>query len=221
MVCSICGTSGHNKATCSKNDVKAEKKTNAIIDTVPTIEKEIMVEILSVDPALYNQPTQNRVTQVILPEDVCEKMSTIEELCKNVGHTLGKGYVEGVYQQAIGIELQERNIKYVMEEPMPIKYKGILLGLHTQRLDIILHTYLPIVIELKAKTGGLTHSEIWQLTRYMAFKDYSYGVLINYNQSQNSDIQIIFIVKYEGGLYVYNNSTKTGEKMNDFSYKEK
>ncbi len=212
MVCSICGTGGHNKATCSKNDVHAEKKTT--IKMNPNIEKETNIEVLSVEP-------QPPATQILLPEDVCEKMSAIEELCMTVGYTLGKGYVEGVYQQAIGVELQERNIKYVMEEPMPIVYKGVVLGLHTQRVNIILHTYLPIVIELKANTEGVTHSELWQLTRYMASKDYSYGVLINYNQTQDSDIQIIFIVKYEGGLYVYNNSTKTGEKMNDFSYKEK
>ncbi len=221
MVCSICGTSGHNKATCSKNDVKAEKKTNANIDTVPTIEKETRVEVLSVEPVLYNPHTPNLTTQILLPEDVCEKISVIEELCMTVGYSLGKGYVEGVYQQAIGVELQERNINYVMEEPMPIVYKGVVLGLHTQRLDINIHRYLPIIIELKAKTGVVTHSEMWQLTRYMASKDYSYGVLINYNQTLTGDIQIIFIVKYEGGLYVYNNSTKTGEKMTDFSYKEK
>lgn len=217
MVCSICGTSGHNKATCSKNDVKAEKKTTEIIHVTP---KEPCVEILTVEPVLYQSPISNAATQILLPEDVCKKMSVIENMCISVGHTLGKGYVEGVYQQAIGVELQEQNIKYVMEEPMPIVYKGVILGLHTQRLDINIHTYLPIIIELKAKTGVVTHSEMWQLTRYMNYKGYPYGVLINYNQTLSGDMQVIFIVKYEGCLYVYNTSTKTGEKMNDFSYKE-
>ncbi len=215
MVCSICGTSGHNKATCSKNDVKAEKKTNEIIHVTA---KEPCVEILTVEPVMYQSPPPIAATQILLPEDVCKKMSVIENMCISVGHTLGKGYVEGVYQQAIGVELQEQNIKYIMEEPMPIVYKGVILGLHTQRLDINIHTYLPIIIELKAKSGMITPAELWQLYRYMKYKEYSYGILVNYNQTQNSDIQTMFIVKHEGGVYVYNNKTKTGEKMIDYTY---
>ena len=214
MVCSICGTSGHNKATCSNNDVKTKPSTGvSIVKNQPVLPEEVHSY-----PVICEKKNEVKIT---LPEDVCEKFFVMETIAKRVANILGKGYVEGVYQQAIGVELQKRNISYGMEEPMPILYDGVVIGLHTQRLDIIIHKYLPIIFELKAKQGVVTCSELWQLIHYMKNKNYPYGVMVNYNQTISGDLQVIFIVSYEDTLYMYDNVTKKGEKMKNYSYNEK
>jgi GxxExxY protein len=220
MVCSICGTSGHNKATCSKNDVKTKQIVcDPINKTRPVPSEEVTnVPVMGSGDVMCDKKNEVNIT---LPDDVCEKLTVMGDIAKRVANILGKGYVEGVYQQAIGVELQKRNIGYGMEEPMPIIYDGVVIGLHTQRLDIIIHKYLPIIFELKAKQGVVTCTELWQLIHYMKNKNYPYGVIVNYNQSFTGDLQIIFIISYEGTMYVYDNVTKKGEKMKDYSYTEK
>jgi GxxExxY protein len=179
MVCSICGVSGHNKATCSKNDVKT--KPNVSESAIP------------------------------LGEDVCEKLSVIEEISKKVINILGMGHVEDVYQQAIGVELQKRNIQHSIGETVPIMYDGVIIGYHPPCSNIILRNYLPIIIELNTKNDVLTDLDFWQLMRYMNVKQYPYGVMI-------TPVSCEFIVKYNDAFYMYNNVTKSVKKMKDYFY---
>ena len=53
------------------------------------------------------------LTSIILPADVCEKLAVLQRLCVEVA-SLGKGHVEGVYQQALATELQDADRKSVV-----------------------------------------------------------------------------------------------------------
>jgi GxxExxY protein len=70
-----------------------------------------------------------------------------------VHRTLGPGYQESIYENALCIELRLRGISFVRQAAFPVLYKGELVGDH--RVDILVdHT---VIIELKA-VESLTRS---------------------------------------------------------------
>ena len=146
------------------------------------------------------------------------KLLALIDLVKEVGTTLGKGYVEGVYQQAICVELQKRGILYTSEEPMPILYNDVVIGYHTKRLDILLRSYLPFIIELKA-VSALTTTSIWQIMRYLNYKNCRMGAVVNYSQSARGGIGIKIIIKNNNKYYLYNPQTRLGEEVASCDYK--
>lgn len=147
-----------------------------------------------------------------------EKLLAIINLVKDVGITLGKGYVEGVYQQAICIELQKKGIMYTSEEPMPILYNDVVIGYHTKRLDILLRSYMPFIIELKA-VSAITTTSIWQLIRYLSYKTCRMGAVVNYSQTARGGIGIKIIIKNNNNYYLYNPQTRLGEVVSSCDYK--
>lgn len=156
------------------------------------------------------------LTSIILPADVCEKLAVLQRLCVEVA-SLGKGHVEGVYQQALATELQDAGIKYMMEEPMPILYKGRPLGGgHHLRLDVVLYSYLPFIYELKA-VSKICPEHHWQVVRYMIYKDKPYGAVVNFTQSERGQLQIQFIVRHEGAHWLYDPASQTGQPLVDYS----
>jgi len=64
----------------------------------------------------------------------------------NVHKAVGPGFTERMYAKALQLELQERNVPFVVEEAVRVKYKGRLLGIH--RLDLVVNE--SVVVELKA-----------------------------------------------------------------------
>jgi GxxExxY protein len=188
MVCSNCKQEGHTKAKCQNPKYEPPAKTTLDNPDVP----------------------------ITLPEPIRVKLNRLSSLCIEVAAGLGKGQVEGVYQQALCFELQDAGIKYVSEETMPILYKGRPVGGgHSQRLDIVLSSYLPFIFELKA-TPKMTSANHWQLVRYMIYKGLNYGAVVNFNQSDKGPLEIQFIVYHEGNHYLYDYESQTGVRMVDF-----
>lgn len=151
---------------------------------------------------------------ISLPEDVTNKFSSILDMCNEVSKELKKGFSESVYEEALCIELQLKGIQYSTQEVIPITYKDRYVG--QNRLDIILHSWLNIVIELKATSTAIKPDERWQVVRYMSRKDYPYGVVINFNQSTYGELEISFIVQQDGCYYKYNIESNKATKMIDF-----
>lgn len=184
--CSICKQEGHTKAKCSS--VLGEAATRSI-ETV----------------------------SITLSGDITEKLAKLSSLCAEVAGGLGKGHVEAHYQQALCVELQEAGIRYVAEEVMPIMYKGHALGgTCNARLDIMLHTFLPFIFELKAVPSRIGSIHHWQLVRYMMHKDIPFGAVVNFNQSERGPLEVQFIVRQEGIHLLYDPVTKTGYPLLDF-----
>jgi GxxExxY protein len=153
-----------------------------------------------------------------LPADIIEKLTKLSTLCVEVASGLGKGHVEAHYQQALCVELQEANIRYVAEEVMPIMYKGRALGgTCNARLDIMLHSFLPFIFELKAVPSRIGSIHHWQLVRYMAHKGIPYGAVVNFNQSERGPLEVQFIVHDRGAHWLYDAGTQTGRPLVDFA----
>jgi len=154
---------------------------------------------------------------ITLSGDITEKLAKLSALCVEVANGLGKGHVEAHYQQALCVELQEANIRYVAEEVMPIMYKGRALGgTCNARLDVMLHSFLPFIFELKSVPSRIGSIHHWQLVRYMTHKDIPFGAVVNFNQSERGPLEVQFIVRQGDAHWLYDPATQTGRPLVDF-----
>jgi len=144
------------------------------------------------------------------------KMNELIEIFQEVAGALKKGRTETVYQNAITVELQERGIQYTEEETMPIYYKGKFVG--QERLDIVVHTWLQIIIELKATATEIKSDNLWQVISYMRYKKYTKGVVVNYNQSPNKQLSYTFVLLQEDRPYIYDLETGAMTELTDYAY---
>ena len=101
--------------------------------------------------------------------------------------TLGSGFLEGVYQEALELELLERGIPYKAQEEIAIAYKGTQLR-QKYRADIF--CYDKIILELKA-TKQLLPEHHAQLQNYLRATGMKLGLLVNFCHYPGVDIKRI------------------------------
>ncbi len=107
-----------------------------------------------------------------------------EECFKIVGaffevhKTLGCGFLEPVYQEALAIEFQEQHIPYQKEKVLSIVYKDIELE---KRYIADFICYDKIIIELKA-LSSLTSEHESQVLNYLKATGFKLGLLVNFGE---------------------------------------
>ena len=94
----------------------------------------------------------------------------------DVYNTLGQGFLEPVYQEALELEFGIRQIPFVQQKELQLSYKGYLLK-KSYIADFVV--YEQIVVEIKA-INQLTTREEAQLLNYLKATSLSVGVLINF-----------------------------------------
>ena len=95
-----------------------------------------------------------------------------------VHKTLGCGFTEPIYQEALAIELGKRNIPFEREKELSIDYKGDKLS-KTFRADFI--CYNKIILELKA-VSNFTDEHYAQIYSYLKASKMDLGILINFGK---------------------------------------
>ena len=145
--------------------------------------------------------------------DDVEKIKVIHEIFYEVAKHLKKGKSESVYKKAILIELQKRNILVSEEEVSPIIYKeDCVVG--SGRIDLMLYTWFPSIIELKAVAYGSKIEYIWQVLSYMETKHISYGFVVNFNTTPMKPLNIQTVVRGPlGDAFLYDTEKETLEKV--------
>lgn len=93
-----------------------------------------------------------------------------------VYNTLGFGFLEAVYQEALEIEFKKRGIPYEREKELTIYYDGIPLA-KKYVADFI--CYGKIIVELKA-IAKLDDSHRSQVYNYLKATGYKLGILLNF-----------------------------------------
>lgn len=93
-----------------------------------------------------------------------------------VYNTLGPGFLEAVYQEALGIELKERSVPFRAEQRIRVMYKGSPLEKEYQA-DMV--CYGKIILEIKALSRLATDHEA-QLLNYLKAVGMRVGVLMNF-----------------------------------------
>jgi GxxExxY protein len=112
------------------------------------------------------------MAELILKEEVYQ----IVGAAMDVYYTLGRGFLEPVYQEALEIELARRNIPFEPQRWLTIEYKGQKLQ-KEYKADFI--CFGQIIIEVKA-CEGLTGRDEGQLINYMKATHMHVGLLINF-----------------------------------------
>ena len=93
-----------------------------------------------------------------------------------VHRQLGPGFLESLYEEALGMELENRQIPFERQKEISVLYQGRQIG--AQRVDFLVGQSL--IVELKA-VKALAEIHKAQVISYLKATHLSLGLLINFN----------------------------------------
>ena len=100
--------------------------------------------------------------------------------CMEVYNTLGYGFLEVVYKDAMEIEFLQRDMNYRREDEHSIEYKGNQLK-HKFFADFTL--YDEIIVEVKANKDGITDEVVAQTLNYLKASGLRLALIINFGKT--------------------------------------
>jgi GxxExxY protein len=92
-----------------------------------------------------------------------------------VHRTLGPGFLETVYDNALCLELTRRGIAHARQREIMVRYQGELVGLH--RLDLLIAN--AVVVELKA-IRAIEYQHFAVVRSYLRVAGIQHGLLVNF-----------------------------------------
>lgn len=98
-------------------------------------------------------------------------------LCMEIQKTLGFGFSEIIYKDAMEIEFENNEILYSRESEMAVDYKGIELR-HRFVADFVLDN--SVIVEVKTSDKGITDDHIAQVLNYLRVSNKAIGMIINF-----------------------------------------
>ena len=107
-------------------------------------------------------------------KDITDKI-----LCSfyNTYNSLGHGFLEKVYENALVIELKKFDLSVAQQESVKVYYEGILVGNYFA--DIVVNDI--VILELKS-AEALRKEHFAQLTNYLKATDKEVGLLLNFGR---------------------------------------
>ncbi len=110
------------------------------------------------------------------------------EVYKNLGH----GLLESIYQEAMALELQEKDILCALEKEVPVFYKEQKLR-KSFRLDMLVDD--KVIVELKSVSKLGAEHRI-QLCNYLRLTNKPIGLLINFGANPMIGERWVYDRKY-------------------------
>ncbi|MBA4187034.1 MAG: GxxExxY protein [Planctomycetaceae bacterium] len=92
-----------------------------------------------------------------------------------VYNTLGHGFLEKVYQNAMELELKARGLNVIPQAPLKVYYAGVVVGEYFA--DFLVEA--SVIVELKAAEQIATEHHA-QLLNYLKATDIDIGLLLNF-----------------------------------------
>ena len=114
----------------------------------------------------------NRIEEVPETYDLCGQ---IIGLAMKFHSTLGPGFLESVYQNALIWELRKAGLKAEAERPISVRYNGQIVGAFTA--DLLVNN--SVIVELKASQSLAKAYEV-QLVNYLTATGFDEGLLLNF-----------------------------------------
>ncbi|HXE42409.1 MAG TPA: GxxExxY protein [Candidatus Baltobacteraceae bacterium] len=91
---------------------------------------------------------------------------------------LGPGFLESIYEEALCVELADKNISFERQKEISVAYKSRQIGKH--RIDLLVEQSL--IVELKT-VEMLADIHKAQVISYLKATSFPLGLLINFNVS--------------------------------------
>ena len=105
----------------------------------------------------------------------------------DVSNTLGAGFLEKVYENALCVELEKNGLKFQSQKPIVVNYKGFQVGEYIA--DIVVEDKL--LLELKA-LATLCSSHDAQVMNYLKATNLSVGLLLNFGRPKLAVKRIVW-----------------------------
>jgi GxxExxY protein len=105
-----------------------------------------------------------------------------------VHRLLGCGFLEAVYQEALELEFQARNIPYEREKTLQISYKGKKLK-KEYVADFV--CFDSVIVELKA-LSALNNDHLAQVINYLKATEIEIGLLINFGTASLEHKRLVY-----------------------------
>ncbi len=109
--------------------------------------------------------------------------------CMEVHRTLGYGFLEVVYKDAMEFEFLERQFSFLREDKHTIHYKGKVLK-HKFFTDFTLFDSL--IVEVKVNKEGITGDAVAQTLNYLKASGFRVGLLINFGKNKLEYKRLIY-----------------------------
>lgn len=93
-----------------------------------------------------------------------------------VHRKLGPGFLESVYEEALAIELQLRDVPFVRQAPVAMNYKGYVVG--EGRIDMVVADMLLVELKTVEALGEIHRA---QVISYLKASRLNLGLLINFH----------------------------------------
>jgi len=114
----------------------------------------------------------NRMEEESKEYDLCGQVIGV---AMKVHSTLGPGFLESVYQNALIWELRKAGLRSEAEKPISVHYDGQLVGAFTA--DVLVDD--AVIVELKAVQTLAKAHEV-QLVNYLVATGFDEGLLLNF-----------------------------------------
>ncbi len=95
-----------------------------------------------------------------------------------VHNTLGYGFLEKVYENALAIELRVAGFKVYQQHPINVKYRNAIVGKYFA--DLLVDG--KIILEIKAGRK-IVNAHLIQLTNYLKATNIELGIVLNFGPS--------------------------------------
>jgi GxxExxY protein len=110
-------------------------------------------------------------------------------ICMEVHRTLGHGFSEIVYKDAIQYEFNRHDISYEREKEYVVPYKNVILN-HRFFADFVV--FGGIILEIKATEGGICDEFISMLINYLKVSACRVGLLVNFGRKSLEHKRYVF-----------------------------
>lgn len=109
--------------------------------------------------------------------------------CMEVHRTLGFGFLEVIYKDAMELEFIESKIEFTREDEHSVNYKGKILK---RKFCADFTINKNIIIEVKANKDGLSPDAVSQTLNYLKVSGFRLGVLINFGKTRLEYKRLVF-----------------------------
>ena len=99
--------------------------------------------------------------------------------CMEVQRTLGYGFSEVIYKDAMEMEFISNNFLFRREDELSVLYKGKILK-HRFFADFICNNQ--IIVEVKSCDKGITDDHVAQILNYLRVSEKSIGLMVNFGK---------------------------------------